>query len=471
MKQIYIQFFLIPVVYVAAVTGALALGPTPISTAGLNPNPRAVANSINSGITPGVPPFFFTTASPQVTALLSAVHASQDPNAALNQLSPEAFGRFTTMTAFNNASFETQAMDTYLASRRDAGHGTFFGGNGQLNTSGLTINDPSYDPNLAMIHSQMLAWNPAPFSGLLSDASVPVLGGIDMKDSKDMKSMSGEEYSDPWNVFVRGSVVLAQGFSQQDVAHFDANTAGITVGTDYRLTPNLLVGLTAAYGHTDATLDPARSSATVDSYSPGLYVSYADQSWYANVTGSYVHNAYTQSRNIPILGSTANSAPEGNEGVANVDGGYDFHAGALTYGPLAGVQYTHLTVDGYSESGAPFANLTVNEQQSDSLRSRLGGRVSYAFSHHGMTFTPHLEATWQHEFMDQSRAITSQFVGAGIGSFNVSTPHPSRDFALATAGGTLDINRTVSVFTDYSVQAGQDNYFGQSVQAGVKIGF
>jgi outer membrane autotransporter protein len=88
-----------------------------------------------------------------------------------------------------------------------------------------------------------------------------------------------------------------------------------------------------------------------------------------------------------------------------------------------------------------------------------------------MTLTPHLDATWQHEFMDQSRGITSQFDGAGLGSFSVKTANPSRDSALADAGFDLDVNRTVTVFADYEVQAGQDNYFGQSVQAGVKIGF
>jgi outer membrane autotransporter protein len=186
--------------------------------------------------------------------------------------------------------------------------------------------------------------------------------------------------------------------------------------------------------------------------------------------GNYVHNAYTQQRNISFLGQSANSAPEGNEGIADLDGGYEFHSGGLTYGPLAGLQYTHLTVDGYNESGS-VADLSVNDDQSDSLRSRLGGRISYALSEYGMTLHPHLDASWQHEFMDQGRGITSSFEGAGLGSFSVRTENPSRDFALADLGLDADINRTVTVFTDYVVQAGQDNYFGQSVQAGVKIGF
>jgi uncharacterized protein with beta-barrel porin domain len=438
------------------------------SGAGLNANQQAVLGAINHGLTAGDTEANFTFLNTALAAAYGGPSFGND----LNELSPLAFGQFTSVTAFNNASFETEAMDNYLAGRRDA-NGNFLAGNGSIDSSGLTVNDPSYDSSLAMVHSRLLAWNPAPFSGTLSDSPGSLLGGVDMNEAKDTKATTAAStYENPWSFFVRGNVVLAQGFSDPGVgeSHFDDNTESVVLGTDYRFTPNFLAGLTLGYGHTDVTLDDNGSSATVDSYSPGLYASYADKGWYADFSGSYTHNAYTQSRVIAFLGQTANSAPEGNEGVANLDGGYDIHQGSLTYGPLAGIQYTHLSVDGYTETGS-LANLSVNEQDSDSLRSRLGGRVSYAFCKYGMTLTPHLDATWQHEFMDQSRGITSQFDDTGLGSFTVKTANPSRDSALADAGFDLDVNRTVTVFADYEVQAGQANYFGQSVQAGLKIGF
>ncbi|HEY0256156.1 MAG TPA: autotransporter outer membrane beta-barrel domain-containing protein, partial [Candidatus Methylacidiphilales bacterium] len=320
-------------------------------------------------------------------------------------------------------------------------------------------------------HSRLMAWNAAPLDHcLLSDSANSVLGGIDMKDVKEMRSTKTPAYDNPWNFFIRGNVILAQGFSGIDTAHFDDNTESVVLGTDYRITPNLLFGLTAGYAHTDVTLDGNGSSATVDSYSPGLYAAFANKGWYANLSGDYLHNAYTQDRVIPILGQTASSAPEGNEGVANLDGGYDFHQGALTFGPLAGIQYTHLSVDGYNESGSA-VDLNVNDSGSDSLRSRLGGRISYALSHGGITFTPHLDASWQHEFLDQSRGITSDFNDFGGGSFSVRTENPSRESVLLDAGLNAQIDQTFTAFLDYEVQAGQENYFGQSVQAGVKIGF
>jgi uncharacterized protein YhjY with autotransporter beta-barrel domain len=450
------------ITYTSNDVNAAYLGTDLEQVPGLTPNQQSVARGLDAVLNSG-------RLAPLDAAFFN-LPLSQIPSA-LEELSPQAFGQFTSVTAFNNATFETEAMDEYLAAQRSGPNGTFVGGNGGIDARGLTVNDPSYDPNLTMVHSRLLAWNAGPLDGTVSDLANPVLGGVEMKESKDMKTMNTPPaYLDPWNFFVRGNVVLAQGFSNQDVSHFDDNTESVVLGTDYRVSPNFLIGLTAGYGHTDVTLDDNGSSATVDSYSPGLYASYADHGWYADISGDYVHNAYTQDRKIAFLGQDATSAPEGNEGVANLDGGYDFHRGALTFGPLAGIQYTHLTVDGYNESGS-VADLSVNEQDSDSLRSRLGGRISFTYSHCGVNFTPHLDASWQHEFMDQSRGITSQFEGTGLGSFSVKTENPSRDSALVDAGLDAQIDQTWTAFADYEVQAGQENYFGQSVQAGVKIGF
>ncbi len=388
----------------------------------------------------------------------------------LDQLSPEQFAKFTSVTAFNNASFETQAMDNYLNSLRHGANGTFVGSNGTIDSSGLTVNDPSYDPALAQVHSRLLAWSPTPQSGLLSDSGDAVLGGVEMKDQKDMKSMAAPAYTNPWNVFVRGNVILAQGFSQTDVGHFNDNTESVVIGTDYRLCPNFLIGATLGYANTSATLDNNGSSANVDSYSPGVYAAWANKGWYANFSGAYTYNSYSETRNIAFLGQNSTGSSEGNEGVVNLDGGYDFHSGGMTFGPLIGLQYTHLTVNGFNEGGSA-ASLNVNQDQSDSLRSRLGGRVDFNTKMFGINVNPHLDASWQHEFMDQSRGITSQFNGFGGGSFIVQTNNPSRESALVDAGINIDVTDTITVFTDYMAQAGQSNYFGQSVQAGAKIGF
>ena len=437
-------------------------------SAGLTPNEKAIAMHFDQ---------LWQTAS---NPLLGKVFASLDsalntnPNGLggiLNQFSPVNFANFTGSTAFNNTSFVTEQFDDYLANHRGA-DGTFVSSVGGIDCSDLIVSDPDVDPGLQMVHSRLLAWNPAPSTGLMSDSGDLSLGGTAMQDGK---TMTSPEPASPWNVFIAGNAILAQSFSDPSagLSHSDQTTGAVQVGADYRITSHFLVGAMFGYGHTYATLDNLGSSASVDTYSPGVYASYVDGGWYANALGSYGFSNYSQDRNVSVgaLNGTATSSPSGDQIVGNLDGGYDFHRGAWTFGPTTGVQYVHLDVDGFNETGLPGANLNVNETQTDSLRSRLGGHISYALQADDVMFIPHLSASWQHEFLDQSRGVTSQFDGIGGGSFTVQTANPSRDSALVEVGLDAQLDKTWTVFTDYSVQAGQSNYFGQSIQAGVKIGF
>jgi outer membrane autotransporter protein len=227
------------------------------------------------------------------------------------------------------------------------------------------------------------------------------------------------------------------------------------------------------YNHTDASLDNNGSSATVDSYSPGVYASYAQDGWYGNALADYSHNAYTEQRkiNIGTFNETPQGAPEGDQGTVNLDGGYDFHAKAWTFGPTLGFQYTHLNIDNFTETGGCSADLAVNQEKADSFRGRLGGHVSYAQKSGGILLTPFLDASWQHEFLDGQRGITSSFNDIGMGNFTVYTPASGRESALLATGLNIDINRSTTVFTNYQVQLNPTAYFGQSVIAGVKIAF
>ena len=141
-----------------------------------------------------------------------------------------------------------------------------------------------------------------------------------------------------------------------------------------------------------------------------------------------------------------------------------------TLGPTLGVAYTHLDIDSFTETGSPGA-LNVANEANDSLRSLLGFRLNYEESSHGLIFHPHLNASWQHEYINQSRGISASLSAAGGGSFDVQTAEPSRDSALIDLGLNIDLNRTLTVFADYMTQVGQSNYFAQLFQAGVRVGF
>ena len=432
-----------------------------------DPNANSIATDIDYVYLSGNGNPSFET----LVGALDAVTADNLPSAALadsfDQLSPEKFHNFVRETVFNNASFSTQTLDGYLESRRSAA-GDFLPGNNAIDSSNLTLTESSMDPGLAQVSSRLLAWNPAPLPyGLLSDTSTTIPPTFGLAQPPPTGGI------DDLNLFVAGNVTLAQGFSQTDLSHFDSTTSGVQVGAAYRLAPHLEAGVFFNYNHADGDLDTIGSKATIDTFAPGVFLSFAEKGWYANAMASYGFNSYTENRNISFggLSGTSRGTPDGAQAVGDIDGGYDFHFKQWTFGPAAGLQYANVSVNGFTENGYAPTDLRVSHAETSSLRSRIGFHATRPFQVKKALITPHIDAYWQHEYLDEGQNINAQFTSIGSGSFTVTTPRSSRDSALIDAGLDADLNGQVSIYLDYVIQAGQNNYFGQSVQAGVKIGF
>ncbi len=191
-----------------------------------------------------------------------------------------------------------------------------------------------------------------------------------------------------WNVFVSGNVVLAQDFSDASagLSHASETTGAVQLGADYRVTPHFLVGAMFGYGHTDATLDTLGSTASVDTYSPGVYASYSDGGWYANALGSY---GFPTTRRIATSPSARSTARPTAFTRRRPDRGRSRRRlrfplrGLGPSGPPLGVAIRAPRRQRLHGNRLPGADLCVNQNESDSLRSRLGGRMSYAIQDGG----------------------------------------------------------------------------------------
>ncbi|HEY0255935.1 MAG TPA: autotransporter outer membrane beta-barrel domain-containing protein, partial [Candidatus Methylacidiphilales bacterium] len=428
----------------------------------LTPNQLAVANYIDAHDTTITTGDFANGIVPA----LNAAGMSGQLQHALDELSPQRLQMLSSV-AFNNYTFATQHLDDHLTSVRDGAYG--------LDTSGFAVTDSTLSPDLSQIKSRLLAWSPAPTPGMLSDAS-SVLGVVKASDPKGPDKISEARVPDKnWSAFISGNVVLAHVDQTSDVAKSNYTTGGATAGLDYRVTTNLRVGALMDYEHTDADLDNEGSKAHIDTYQPGIYLAYADKyGFYANGLLSYGHNDYSEDRNIIFggLNRTAHGSPSGDQYGLNVDGGFDLHRdGGWTFGPAVGLTYVHLGIDNFSESGADAASLNINSQSADSLRTRLGVDIRYSDKIASVLLTPHLNISWQHEFMDDSRTLTGQFEQAGLGTFGVQTTGPNRDSALIALGVDAEINSSLTLFLDYLADVGGNDYLGQSAQGGAKLAF
>jgi outer membrane autotransporter protein len=253
-------------------------------------------------------------------------------------------------------------------------------------------------------------------------------------------------------------------------------TGGIDLGIDYRLTDHLAFGLMGNYAHTWSDLRPG--SIDVDSARGGLYATYFNNcfsggredvgTFYINggIYGGY--NSYDSSRRG--LQGNANGKSDGAEFSTFVSGGYDFHFGHLTVGPIASLQYTNVYVDGFRETGS-LAPLSIHSDSEESLRSDVGFRASYQWQVGTVHVEPFLKATWEHEFKYSTLPITAGFADISGPSATFVGPAEGHDSAVVDAGISVSWTKSISTYVSYNGLLGRDRYDSNGVSGGIRICF
>ena len=402
--------------------------PSSYQLQGVTPNQQAIGASLDSALVnpdPGSPLF----------SLYSAIDNSGNVPAALDALSPQVFSIYGDLAIENSAGI-VQEVDERMNNLRDGSESIDTSGMGGTTVAGLTKDDA--------------------------------------KTSKEIQPAAPTP--NRWGFFATGNGLFFRGSNHDATLQSGkADTAGTVAGVDGKIGDNAVIGALFAYDNAAVTMGGNGSHATIESYSGGLYGAYHNDGFYANALGAYTRNDYKSERNIlfPGVATTANGSTNGNQATANLDGGYDWNlTSRLTLGPDLGLQYVHLDVDSFTESGAGPANLAVNSQSLDSLQSRVGARADY----HLLTlatssFSAEVHAAWQHEYLNDSRGIGAGFAGSGLAPFSVQTAAPLRDAAVVGAGLNFTFHNRLTLFTDYELQFWRASYFEQSINGGARISF
>jgi outer membrane autotransporter protein len=191
-----------------------------------------------------------------------------------------------------------------------------------------------------------------------------------------------------WGFFATGLGEFTHVDGTEGASGFDLQTGGVTLGADYRIGSNLVIGLTAGYARTGVDLID-NSSIDVDSGKFGFYSTVFSNGFYLDgaVTGGW--SEYDTHRTA-LLG-TANGSTDG--GDLNVLGaaGYAWTKGNLSIGPTASFQYNYAGFNGFTETGS-LAPLKYNDQSVDSLRSAFGMKASYDWKIGPVLIRPELTA-------------------------------------------------------------------------------
>ncbi|MBB5321397.1 autotransporter domain-containing protein [Marinobacter oulmenensis] len=221
---------------------------------------------------------------------------------------------------------------------------------------------------------------------------------------------------------------------------YDTETESVSVGFDFRLPHAFVGGVALSQLSTDVEFDTVNDDQEMDQ--TFLTLSLQQQRARLRVSGlvSYGRSDIDTRRRIELAGSTrsARGETDGSELYAYAEAAYDIEHKGLVWQPVVGLSAADVTVDGFSETGAGSLNLSVEEQDRTSVKSRLGGRAR--FESLSSPFAVELSAFWNHEFADSDNAVSMHFREQPTTVYTVEDGDRERDSLEWGASGEYYLN-------------------------------
>ncbi len=267
---------------------------------------------------------------------------------------------------------------------------------------------------------------------------------------------------------------------------FGFDNWGGTIGMDYRIADDLVAGAAYTYLSTDANVDSSAGNVKSDSYTGSIYAAYSHESgFYIDTSASYGaidfdisrRIAYTLTATNDIVDTIAKGAPGGQQYTFGMGIGYQFAVASATIEPYARADYQEYEIDSYNETGGQGWGERFYKQRVRSLPTSVGLRLSNAFSMPWGVLLPQVDGAWHHQFKDDSRTITTSFLGDGAVSnqsanqFAIVTEGPDRDYYTAGASLNATFANGVTAFVAYSSLIGYRDVTSHLVTFGGRLEF
>lgn len=396
----------------------------------LTPNQQSVANGLDS---------FLGSSDPDEIAITSAIAllTPEEYAAAFDAISPAQYESLANMTIEQNNAMN-QVMQQRFGSIR-------WGGGRGFSQQGL---------NYPLLTDKGKAHN-----------------GKDLEEGKDILAPG----ADPrWGMWAQGNGLFGRSYNIANVPSYNFDSGGFNCGIDYALNDHFVLGAYAGYqGSYTKYANGGRMDVNTVNY--GLYATYQEgKGFYANAVIGGGGSSYDVKRQIEFgsVNRSAYSNPLGANLTTSLEFGYDIPIGDFTLTPTLGGQYTYVGIAPFTENGADSLDLSVDQQNANSLRTSLGARLAYTWkASEKITVIPQVSMLWQHEFLQNSRNIESTLDGGAGASFGYTTTVPARDAVFAGAGVTMQIGDRWNVNANWNIDFGRNDYISNMISGGVNVAF
>ena len=270
----------------------------------------------------------------------------------------------------------------------------------------------------------------------------------------------------PVTLWLNGGASYSPGRGNTSSSSYDSYGYNATVGADYRFSNQFLIGALIGYSGSETDFQTSGIKNEGGSILFGTYAAGHAKGFYYNLLLGASTDSHTLKRDVYFAGGSElngrfRGKPDGLTFVESAEIGFEWRTeetlgrNAWAFGPTLAIQYFYSSIDAYTESGPSWQRLTVDKQKLESFTTSLGWRVSHTINFRSATLQPEIHAVWIHEFLDDTRDITSAIQAPGAQKFTIHSTKPSRDYA------NIGVNLSVLLTENLTITGEYDCYFLQ----------
>ncbi|MEN3031158.1 autotransporter outer membrane beta-barrel domain-containing protein [Chromobacterium amazonense] len=243
-----------------------------------------------------------------------------------------------------------------------------------------------------------------------------------------------------------------------------------TLGLDFQASPSLSLGLAMSRQQGKSDVASSGTPGTLNDRTTlmaGL-VSYKQDKFWIDGDVHVGSGDVDTSRSVTEGPATINIGGKTRQTQygMRIGGGYRLQYGSLTHGPVAGLDFAHAKVGGFTEQGGNSSSMSFNEQTRSSLVGRVGWQLDATIGQ----FSPYAKVSYAHEFKQDDRNVTAGLATA-MGDWTTNLGKPASNWMEWTAGVSANFNKKVTAFGQLTATSGKNGGNQTGGNIGVAVSF
>ncbi len=244
--------------------------------------------------------------------------------------------------------------------------------------------------------------------------------------------------------FVTGDYASSQKDAYVGMPSVDGSGGSLVMGYEKAVSEQLFAGVTLGYGNVPFDLGNNQGTVKYNEWALSAFASHKLGAFYANGLATYSWLDYESKRNIPLgpFNTSEQGDTRGNQLGVKGQVGYNFSLGNIIHGPLVGLAWERVSVNGFSEKSNSVTAMTFGDQNRESLRSRLGWQIAAETRLAEVKVRPYAQLSYDYEHKKDERTYSAGFVG-GNSAMEMLTANRTGGYGTLLAGISAELSQGI----------------------------